>query len=378
MLTSKVTIRLLVSGATNTFPFLFMSSYHRVKANKYTEHFRTLELPEDTTKGNVRRKYIELVKIYHPDTYKDNSEKFNQIDFAYRELMKKFQEDKEREEAMVGEYGLYYDKEKMEQKMEEEPEESEHPDIQHVAPQHRQFLDNPFGYGSPAQRQKQTQKYRVFKANEAVYEHRVGKLTAQYEDRVATKERATVKKQITKNQIDRLVEDLIQESMAGGEFDNLKGKGQPLPNRVDYNPYTDFTTHKMNQILVETGFSPEWVQLQKEIREQVLKVREELKKARQKMGPAPVNREQQDSWQQVCGRLEKEEVLSLNRMIEEFNLVVPIMDHQKFLFNLQSEAAKIYDDYDNSRDEAQTATKKETKSEVQSSSIFSGFFSMFK
>ena len=45
------------------------------------------------------------------------------------------------------------------------------------------------------------------------------------------------------------------------------GAGKPLPNRVDYNPYTDFTTHKINQILVETGFAPEWVQLQKDIRE---------------------------------------------------------------------------------------------------------------
>ena len=41
--------------------------------------------------------------------------------------------------------------------------------------------DNPFGSGTPAQRQKQSQKYRAFRANEAVYEHRMGKLTAQYE-----------------------------------------------------------------------------------------------------------------------------------------------------------------------------------------------------
>eukprot|EP00092_Neocalanus_flemingeri_P009048 GFUD01009739.1.p1 GENE.GFUD01009739.1~~GFUD01009739.1.p1 ORF type:complete len:382 (-),score=119.37 GFUD01009739.1:173-1318(-) len=381
MLTSKVTIRLMVSCSTNnkcmgTFPFLFMSSYHSVKATNYTEHFRTLELPEDTsTRGNVRRKYIELVKMHQPDTSKDNIEKFNQIEVAYRELMKKFQEDKEREEAMVGEYGPYYDKEKMT----EHEEETDHPGIQHVPPQHRQFLDNAVGSGSPAQRQKQTQQYKVFKASEAVHEHRVGRLRAQHEDMIApTRERATVKTQHTNYQIDSLVEEKIQASMAGGKFDNLQGKGEPLPNQVDSNPYTDFTTHKMNQILVETGFGPEWVELQKDIRKKVQKVRDELKMARQKMGPAPVNREQQDYWQQVCGRLEKEEVLSLNRMIEEFNLVVPIMDHQKFLFNLQSEAAKIYDDYDNSRDEAQTATKKENKSEVQSSSIFSGFFSMFK
>ena len=49
--------------------------------------------------------------------------------------------------------------------------------------------------------------------------------------------------------------------MADGQFDNLAGKGQPLPDRVDYNPYADFTTHKMNQILVEGGFAPEWVRL---------------------------------------------------------------------------------------------------------------------
>ena len=46
---------------------------------------------------------------------------------------------KYREEAMVGEYGLYYDKNKM-STQEEEEEEPEHPDIRHVAPQHRQYL----------------------------------------------------------------------------------------------------------------------------------------------------------------------------------------------------------------------------------------------
>ena len=71
----------------------------------------------------------------------------------------------------------------------------------------------------------------ILKAAESVYEHRVGKLTAQYEDRLATRERNTVKKQTTRNQIDRLVEDLITESMANGEFDNLDGAGKPLPNR---------------------------------------------------------------------------------------------------------------------------------------------------
>ena len=40
---------------------------------------------------------------------------------------------------MVGEYGLYYDSNKV-TAQEEEEEEGEHPDIRHVAPQHRQYL----------------------------------------------------------------------------------------------------------------------------------------------------------------------------------------------------------------------------------------------
>ena len=38
--------------------------------------------------------------------------------------------------------------------------------------------------------------------------------------------------------------------MANGAFDNLAGAGKPLPERPpDFNPYMDFTTHKMNQVL---------------------------------------------------------------------------------------------------------------------------------
>jgi len=377
-----------------------MSSYHRVKANKYTEHFRTLELPEDSSKvsfpglypvifldgfpkGHVRKKYIDLVKKFHPDTYKDNGEKFNQIDLSYRTLIKKFQEDKDRDESLVGEYGSNYDKEKMEKMEEQEEDEIDHSVLQHVAPapQHRQYLENPFGYGSPAQRQKQNQKFRALKANEAVYEHRMGKLTVQYEDRIATRERATVKKQQTRNEIERLVEDLIVESMASGDFDNLAGKGQPIPNRADYNPYTDFTTHKMNQIMVETGFAPEWVQLQKDIRVTTERIREEMKVTRQKIGPAPINREQYAVWQKLCERLRKEDVSELNRMIEKFNLIVPIMNHQRFIFKLNSEAEKIFNtgyDPDNTQEDGQTVEKEEKPTNTSTSNMFSGLFNIFK
>ena len=47
--------------------------------------------------------------------------------------------------------------------------------------------------------------------------------------------------------MDRLVEDLIQESMSKGDFDNLSGAEKPLPQRVIYNPYEDYTTYKVKK-----------------------------------------------------------------------------------------------------------------------------------
>lgn len=67
------------------------------------------------------------------------------------------------------------------------------------------------------------------------------------------------------NLIDRVVDDLIRESMQRGDFDNLSGSGKPL-KYSDHNPFIDLTTHNINKILVNNGFKPEWIMLSKEIR----------------------------------------------------------------------------------------------------------------
>lgn len=50
-----------------------------------------------------------------------------------------------------------------------------------------------------------------------------------------------------------MVEDLIQESMAKGEFSNLKGSGKPLQYQ-NHNPYVDTVTQKINQVRHSSGF----------------------------------------------------------------------------------------------------------------------------
>merc|ERR1711971_1233997 len=107
------------------------------------------------------------------------------------------------------------------------------------------------------------------------------------------------------------------------------------------NPYIDFTTHKMNQILVDTGFTPQWVELQKEISLQIEKLREELGKSRQELGPAPLSEKDQQVWEEKVSKMEKN-ASDINKQIQKFNLIVPSMHHQKFPVNLAKEAEKIF------------------------------------
>lgn len=85
-------------------------------------------------------------------------------------------------------------------------------------------------------------------------EHRAAKAVAS--EKTLMKKEPLKKHDIkTKYGFDRLVEDLIQESMSKGEFENLSGKGKPLKDQ-NINPYVDFTTHKLNEVrnIYDIGF----------------------------------------------------------------------------------------------------------------------------
>lgn len=79
-------------------------------------------------------------------------------------------------------------------------------------------------------------------------QHRISKVTAD-EKVLWDKSSAQYKHKIkTQYGFDRLVEDLIQESMSKGEFSNLSGCGKPLCKHENRNPFVDYTTHKINEV----------------------------------------------------------------------------------------------------------------------------------
>ncbi|XP_055542098.1 dnaJ homolog subfamily C member 28 [Wyeomyia smithii] len=298
------------------FPISFHSNFTS-KRDLYNKCYMILGVTENSDQNSVREAYISLVKRLHPDSGhpEANADKFQEVDAAFRILQQKFAKSRR------GIVEDLQDKVKMF-------------DIRHTAPQHRQYLSfEGIGVGTPAQRQKQYQSVRAQRAQERVLEHRMSK--AQASEMALMKKGEYFKKHEikTKYGFDRVVEDLIQEAMSRGDFSNLSGFGKPLPNHQSQNPYVDFTTAKINKIMLDNGFTPEWITLHKEIREDIECVKNSLYKERSQLGEYPLTRTDEYKWEQA---LEEHQALvqGVNKKVDKFNLIVPVLNKQMVRFDL--------------------------------------------
>uniref|UniRef100_A0A8C7JW98 DnaJ heat shock protein family (Hsp40) member C28 n=1 Tax=Oncorhynchus kisutch TaxID=8019 RepID=A0A8C7JW98_ONCKI len=129
--------------------------------------------------------------------------------------------------------------------------------VKDVAPQHCHDLSyEGVGSGMPSQREHQYRQFQVDWAVEQVLDY-------------LQKDR-----QIKVTQaVERLVEDLIQESMSRGDFRNLSDAGKPL-NKFEHNQYDDLIT--LNHILIDNGYQPPWIVMQHDIREDIAPIRDRL------------------------------------------------------------------------------------------------------
>ncbi|XP_052864191.1 dnaJ homolog subfamily C member 28 [Anopheles cruzii] len=297
---------------------------HTRRGELYNKCYQLLGVTEHSDQNTVRQAYLSLVKKLHPDSgHPDaSSDRFAEVDGAFRILQEKFAKARR---------GI----------VEDLHEQVKVYDIRHTAPQHRQYLSfDGVGFGTPAQRQKQYQAVRAQKAQERVLEHRLSKAQAS-ETALMRKGDYFKKHEIkTKYGFDRVVEDLIQEAMSRGDFSNLSGFGKPLPDHQSQNPYVDFTTHKINKILLDNGFTPEWITLHKDLREAVAALRGALQSARATLGPLPLTVQEVQRWEKVLDE-HRYDAERINKMIDKFNLIVPILNKQMVRLDLDRLAREL-------------------------------------
>ncbi|XP_029959477.1 dnaJ homolog subfamily C member 28 [Salarias fasciatus] len=323
---------LLSRGGVRTGRFLPLLSGRRAAAARrlssappmsrsLQESYRLLQLPPEgaSSAAQVREAYLRLAKLYHPDSgaAAADAARFARLEEAYRAVLAHHSKPRPTEEDEDGD------------------------GARPAAPQHRHYLSfDGVGSGTPSQRERQYRQVRVDRAAEQVlaYRQREHERAGAADGALAERDVRQRSRKIKITQaVERLVEDLIQESMARGDFRNLSGAGKPL-NKFQDNPYADPMTHNLNRILIDNGYQPPWVVAHRDIREGATRLRRRLLEGRARLAdPAPP--EELARWEELCASA-RDEVAALNKLVDRYNLVAPMLHMQMVHFSLRREAER--------------------------------------
>jgi DnaJ family protein C protein 28 len=128
--------------------------------------------------------------------------------------------------------------------------------------------------------------------------------------------------------IELIADRKIRDAQDEGRFDNLPGKGRPL--RLDPDGRTPVEQRWMNRILKESGFLPDWIELEKELRVRRGALEQRVAAFAARRGEdlaagAAVADRRRELFLLRCA----EELRGLNDLIDRLNLVVPLVDRRQ-------------------------------------------------
>jgi DnaJ family protein C protein 28 len=140
------------------------------------------------------------------------------------------------------------------------------------------------------------------------------------------------------------IDRAIRKAQEEGQFDNLRGAGRPI-NWADESLVDDAWLMAF-RVMREQGFAPEWIELNKEIREELEKGRMAIAQTwrwrQERLADArPSERRYIEvEWRRARGAF-AETLAELNAKIANFNLMVPIPHLQRFKLDLAEELAAL-------------------------------------
>lgn len=115
-------------------------------------------------------------------------------------------------------------------------------------------------------------------------------------------------------------------------------------NLLFFFSFVDSTTRRLNKVLIDSGFAPEWISLDKEIRQDIKRLRDGLLTKREKLGPNPLTLEASITWEQNVTEFQ-EKLPTINQKIDKFNMIVPILNKQRVHVNFQKEVDRTVENY---------------------------------
>jgi len=205
----------------------------------------------------------------------------------------------------------------------------------------RQFLTyDGVGPGTVSERQRACAQLRLDEARDSIFEKRFSDALTDHETKTVGLHTGEPWPKSTKvsDSLQRIANKAIRESIKKGEFANLPGKGQPL-NKAWDNPFVDNLDQKINVILGNSGFVPEWVSLDKDIKSSKVELEKSILDAWNQCGPRPMTRSNDKEWEQAKLKW-KEKIVEVNRKIQDRNLKGPLVG-QRVGLNLDKLVVRV-------------------------------------
>lgn len=131
------------------------------------------------------------------------------------------------------------------------------------------------------------------------------------------------------------IDEIIQQAMEEGAFDDLPGKGQPL--RLDENPNADPAWEIAYKLLRDNGFSLPWIEERNEIEKEIESAREALKRSR--AWCAEQGASGKPDWEQAVDVF-RQKAQVLNKRITTYSLQVPSPALQRRLIDIEAEISR--------------------------------------
>ena len=127
--------------------------------------------------------------------------------------------------------------------------------------------------------------------------------------------------------------------------------------------------------MIKNGFTPEWIRLSKEIKEKIEELEKKLTEARNNLSE-PLDMKSEKFWNLTLENLRESEK-NINNKIDKYNLLVPIIQKQRFKINLYEIAEAILAkpcDPKMKNKNKENYSKRSSKPELD---LFGTFFSIF-
>lgn len=122
----------------------------------------------------------------------------------------------------------------------------------------------------------------------------------------------------------RGIDEIIQNAMRDGAFDNLPGKGKPL--NLDENPHLDPEWQLAYHLLKQNGFAPDFVERRQAIEVGLANARQALMRAsvwRRNVLQEGKDQVWVDNEWEKARKIFQKAVNELNKLINSYNLSIP-------------------------------------------------------